>query len=180
MIIPPGTYSYSTTIQMTKPVQPLIGLGSAFTTLNYTGSGDAMLWQMNPFTATKAGTLKGLTFACTSSATNCIHSGTVQGSTWEDLVIFGATKANAAGILLENAAPGGFPSWTERTYMHNVHLGVSGTGNTIGLDFRVNGGTDSFGYSDLSFWLNVEAGQIGISRKQGHPRITPPLMLRET
>lgn len=167
VFIPPGTYSYTTTIQMTKPGQSLIGLGSAFTRLNYNGSGDAVLWQMNPFTATKAGTLKGLTFACTNSAVNCIHSGTLQGSTWEDLVIFGATNANAAGILLENINQGGFSCWTERTYMHNVHLGVSGSGNSVGLDFRTNGGTDSFGYSDISVWLNMEAGQVGILSEAG-------------
>jgi len=167
VVIPPGTYTYSTTIAMSLPTQSLIGQGSGFTTLNYIGSGDAVLWQMNPFTVAKAGTLKGLTFLCTSGATNCIHSGSIQGSTWEDLVVAGATKANAAGILLENALINGFPAWTERTYMHNVQVGSSAVGNTRGLDFRANGGRDSFGYSDFDIWLNVGANQIGIDVETG-------------
>src|SRR5258706_3990392 len=157
--VPPGTYTYSTTITMSLPTQSLVGRGSAFTTLNYIGFGDAVLWQTNPFSLTKEGTLKGITFACTANATNCIHSGTLTGSTWEDLVVYGATKANAAGILLENRKDvNNVACWTERTYMHNVHLGTSGAGNTRGLDFRSNGGTDSFGDGDFSVWLNVEPG----------------------
>ena len=37
--IPPGNYSYSTTIEMTKPSQSLIGAGSLLTILHYTGQG---------------------------------------------------------------------------------------------------------------------------------------------
>lgn len=165
--IPPGAYAYTTTIVMNKPTQSLIGSGSAFTTLNYTGSGDAVLWQMNPFTVKKAGTLKGLTFVCTVSATNCIHSGSVQGSTWEDLVVQGATGASASGILLENKFIAGVTAWTERTMMHNVQIGSSGVGNTNGLDFRINGGTDSFGYGDYDLWFNIQPGQVGINVETG-------------
>jgi hypothetical protein len=167
VIVPPGTYNYSTTITMNLPTESLMGYGSAFTTMNYTGSGDAVVWQMNPFTVTKAGTLKGFTFVCTSSAMNCIHSGSIQGSTWEDLTVAGATKVGASGILLENGLISGFAAWTERTYMHNVQIGSSGTGNTNGLDFRINGGRDSFGYGDFNLWINVEPGQVGINVENG-------------
>lgn len=165
--IPPGKYPYSTTIQMTKPSQSLIGAGSLLTILNYTGSGDGIKWQMNPFTIGKAGTLKGLSIVGTSSAANCVHSGSVTGSTWDDVTVSGCTGASANGILLENALIGRTRAWTERTSMHNVHVGYTNQaapipGNTNGLVFSVNGGTYSFGYSDLDVWFNVESNQIGV------------------
>jgi len=160
VVIPPGSYSYTSTISMTKPTESLIGAGVYQTTLNYTGSGDGIVWQMKPFTVQKAGTLQGMTLRCTSSTINCVHSGTIQGSTWQDLVISGATGPSGVGVLLQNIA-GPPPTWTERTYMHNVHIGESGVGNKIGLAFRVNGGSTSWEYSDFDVWFNVEAGQTG-------------------
>jgi len=165
--VPPGNYFYSTTIQMTRPSQSLIGAGSLLTILNYTGSGDGIEWQMNPFTVEKAGILRGLSVVGTSSAANCVHSGSLDGSTWEDVTVSGCTGAMANGILLENALIGRTRAWTERTSMHNVHVGYTNQaapipGNTNGLVFSVNGGTYSFGYSDLDVWFNVESNQIGV------------------
>ncbi|MGA6984128.1 MAG: hypothetical protein WCC95_14280 [Candidatus Sulfotelmatobacter sp.] len=172
--IPAGSYTYTTTIKMTKPSESLVGAGSGATILHYTGSGDGIYWQMNPFTIAKAGTLRGFSLVGTSSAQNCIHSGSLQGSTWDDLMIAGCTGANANGILLENACIGGvalgrvcsgFSAWTERTYMHNIHLGQApaGTpGNTNDIHMLVHGGTYSFGYSDVDVWFNIEANQTGM------------------
>jgi len=165
--IPPGNYSYSTTIEMTKPSQSLIGAGSLLTILHYTGSGDGIKWQMNPFTIEKAGMLKGLSVVGTSSAASCVHSGSVIGTTWEDVTVSGCTGTSANGILLENALVGRTRAWTERTSMHNVHVGYTNQaapipGNTNGLVFSVNGGTYSFGYNDLDVWFNVESNQIGV------------------
>ncbi|MGA3350653.1 MAG: hypothetical protein ABSC33_16625 [Candidatus Sulfotelmatobacter sp.] len=171
--IPAGKYIYKTTINMTSPGQSLVGAGSYATTLNYDGSGDGLLWQMNPFSTTKAGVLRGLSVIGTAKAANCIHSGSLQGSTWEDITVSGCTGSGASGILLENiranAPKGGTkPAFTERTYMRNVHIGYSGQasivpGNTHGLVFRVSkGGAPSFGYNDLNLWLNVESNQIGV------------------
>ncbi|MGA2019605.1 MAG: hypothetical protein ABSH02_03375 [Candidatus Sulfotelmatobacter sp.] len=179
--IPAGNYSYRTTINMTKPGQSLVGAGSYATILNYSGSGDGIFWQMSSFNSTKAGALRGLSVIGTSSATNCIHSGSLQGSTWDDVTVSGCTGttaysgAGSNGILLENVCQGGTGSsctggvraFTERTYMHNVHIGYSGQstwvpGNTNGLHLLVNGGTYSFGYSEFDVWLNVEGSQIGL------------------
>jgi hypothetical protein len=158
---------------MTKPSESLVGAGSQQTILNYTGPGDGMLWQMKPFSITKAGALRGISFICSSLTINCIHSGSLQGSSWDDVTVSGATGASGVGILLENAritpsVPPYIPvqAWTERTYMHNVHIGYSGQrripGNSTGLAFRVNGGTPSFGYGSFDVLLNVELGQTGI------------------
>jgi hypothetical protein len=164
--IPAGSYSYTTTITMSKPSQSLRGAGSAQTVLNYKGSGDGLLWQMTPFTARKAGTLQGIAFVCTTATQNCIHSGSVQNSTWEDLTVTGALGPNGTGILLENVLINGVKAWTERTYMRNVSIGSPGptgpaVGNTYGLVFRSNGGGQSFGYNEFDVTFNVEAGQIG-------------------
>ena len=80
--IPAGTYSYSTTIRMTKACQSLFGAGSALTTLEYKGNSDAILWQMQPYTIQKAGTLKGFTLKGPGTAGgNGIHSGTIIANT---------------------------------------------------------------------------------------------------
>ncbi len=181
--IPAGNYSYTTTIHMTKPSQSLIGMGSYATILAYKGSGDGIRWQMNPFTTAKAGALRGLSVVGTSAATNCVHSGSLEGSTWDDVTVSGCTGTTAYsgtgsnGILLENACIGGTvlgskciggtQAYTERTHIHNVHVGYSGQsygvpGNTNGLHLLVNGGTNSFGYSEVDIWFNVEAAQIGL------------------
>lgn len=167
VFVPTGIWSYSQTIQMTAPGQSLVCEGSGQTFLNYTGSGDAIYWQMNPFSIKKAGTLKGCSIVGTSAAQNCVHSGSLEGSTWEDLTISGCTGASANGILLENALLGGIQGYTERTYMKNVHVGYSAQpsvipGNATGMAFKVNGGTNSFGYGEYEVWLNVESGQTGI------------------
>ena len=160
--VPAGVYSYTSTINITKPSISLGGAGSYATVLSYTGSGDGIKWQMNPFTVLKAGALRGLSVVCTSAAANCIHSGTLQGSTWDDVMVGGATGAGASCILLENVSGG----WTERTFMHNVHIGITPSGQpgcTNELNLAVNGGTNSFGYSDFDVFFNVEANQIGMN-----------------
>jgi len=160
--IPPGTYNYSTTITITTPGISLIGAGPEATFLNYTGSGDGILWQMNPFTLNKAGTLRGFTLIGTSSTVNLIHTGTIVGSTLDDLVVSGATGAAGTGILFENANLTS-QGWTERVFMRNVHVGASGVGNTTDVALNVKGGMTSFGYNEFDFWQNVEAGQTGFS-----------------
>lgn len=167
--IPPGNYPYKTTINMTTEGDSLVGAGSYATILSYGGSGDGILWQManwNPGIK-KAGALRGLSVIGTSSAVNCIHSGSLQGSTWDDVTVSGCTGTGANGILLENISVGGVKAYTERTYMHNVHIGYSGQnsaipGNTHGLHLAVNDGTTSFGYNDFDVWFNVETGQTGL------------------
>lgn len=174
--IPPGTYAYTTTIVMNTESESLIGAGSYATILDYNGSSDGLFWQMANWSPgiKKAGALRGLSIVGTSSAINCIHSGSLIGSTWDDVTVSGCTGTasntwgtGANGILLENARIGGVQAYTERTYMHNLHLGYSGQnggipGNTNGLHLTVNGGTQSFAYSEFDIWLNVEANQIGM------------------
>ncbi|MBS1851098.1 MAG: hypothetical protein JST79_09325 [Acidobacteria bacterium] len=169
--IPPGKYTYSTSIRMTRACQSLYGAGSALTILEFTGGGDAILWQMQPYTIQKAGTLKGLTLKGPGAgAGNGIRSGTLVGATFEDIVINNFRGPNSNAILLENiraaTSPDGrdtMPGWTERTIMRDVHIGIPHLGNTTGLAFLVNGGTNSFGYTDIAdVWLNVEKGQAGV------------------
>lgn len=156
----PGSYSFTGTISMTKPTQSLVSAGSALTTLNYTGSGDAILWQMSPFTTQKAGTLKGFTLTGTASAVNGIHSGSLQASNWEDIVVYGFTNTSGSsgrGILLQNLTG----TWTERTMMRGVQIGAAGVGNTVGIELRGITSWPSFARSDLNLTLNVEANQTG-------------------
>jgi len=174
--VPPGKYSYATTIRLTRACQSLYGAGSALTTLEYTGTGDAILWQMMPFTIQKAGTLKGFTLKGPGeSSGNGIHSGSLVGATFEDVVINNFRGPHVAGILLENAKqPVGesgsetMRAWTERTVMRDVHIGIPHLGNSTALAFVYNGGTSSFGYTDIAdVWMNVEKGQMGVTWGKG-------------
>jgi hypothetical protein len=162
VLIPAGTYNnWTTPIVMRFPTQSLIGAGSALTVLNFTGSGDAILWQMNPYTVTQAGKISGISIHGTPQGTSGIHSGSIAGASFEDLHIDGFTASSASCLWLDNVNHG----WMERTVMSRVELGFPGTGGCAkDMKMTRTGGTNSFGYNrwtDLK--LNVNAGQIGIS-----------------
>jgi hypothetical protein len=174
--IPPGKYVYATTIHLFQPCQSVHGAGAALTTLEYTGNGDAIQWQMLPYTIKKAGTLKGFTLKGPGTAVgNGIRSGSLIGATFEDLMINNFRGPNSAAILLENikttADPkvgNNFQAWTERTVMRDVHIGFPHIGNTTAIAFASHGGTNSFGYTDIAdVWLNVEDGQVGVNWDSG-------------
>lgn len=168
--IPAGKYSYSTTIRMSKPCQSLLGAGSALVSLEYTGSGDAIVWQMQPYTTQKAGALKGFTLKGPgNNVQNGVRSGTVIGATFEDIVINNFRGPNSTAILFENLMSPNLPTWTERTIVRDVHLGLPNhTGNTTGMAFIMNGGGNSFGYTFISdVWLNVEKGQVAVRWAKG-------------
>jgi len=146
---------------MRFPTQSLIGAGSALTVLNFTGSGDAILWQMNPYAVTQAGKISGISIHGTPKGTSGIHSGSIVGASFEDIHIDGFTAGSASCLWLDNVNHG----WMERTVMSRVELGVTGTGGcTKNMKMTTTGGTDSFGYNrwtDLK--LNVNGGQTGVS-----------------
>lgn len=166
--IPAGTYVYSTTIRMTKPCQSLYGAGSALTTIEYKGNNDAIFWQMWPYTIQKAGTLKGFTLKGPGTEVgNGLHSGSIIGATFEDLVINNFRGSNSAAILFENTMQQ-LATWTERTVIRDVHIGIPHLGNTVAVAFMINGGGNSFGYTDISdVWLNVEKRQVGVKWGKG-------------
>jgi hypothetical protein len=167
--IPAGKYVYGTTIRMFKACQSLQGAGSALTSLEYTGSGDAIVWQMQPYTIQKAGILRGLTLKGPgTNVQNGIRSGTVIGATFEDLVINNFRGPNSTAILFENLMSPNLPTWTERTIIRDIHIGFPHVGNTTAMAFAMNGGGNSFGYTYISdVWLNVEKGQVGVRWGRG-------------
>ena len=139
------------------------------TTLEYAGNADAIVWQMQPYTIQKAGTLRGFTLKGPgTNVGNGIRSGTVIAATFADLVINNFRGPVSAAILLENLMAPNLPTWTERTVIRDLHIGVPHIGNTIAMAFMINGGGNSFGYTDISdVWLNVEKGQIGAKWGKG-------------
>jgi hypothetical protein len=166
--IPAGKYVYCTTIRISKPCQTLLGAGSALTSLEYSGNGDAIVWQMKPYTIQKAGLLRGFTLKGPgNNVQNGIRSGTVIGATFEDLVLNNFRGPNSTAILFENLMAQ-LPTWTERTVIRDVHIGIPHIGNTTAMAFVMNGGGNSFGYTDISdVWLNVEKGQAGVRWGKG-------------
>jgi len=61
-----------------------------------------------------------------------------------------------------------FATWTERTIIRDIYLGMPHLGNTVGMAFVMNGGTASFGYTDIAdVWMNIEKGQVGVKWSKG-------------
>ena len=167
-----GSYASATTISLTKPTQSLKGLGAKGSVkLNYSGSGDAVLFQMNPFgglTITNAGTIENITIQGTSSGRSGLHTGNVIGSTLRNVTIQGFNGASGKCIWIDNVADSNSsPGWYER----NNWMGVE-TGANFGLTSQQctyntyvdnNGGTNSLGYNRiLDYHYNVVPGTKGI------------------
>jgi hypothetical protein len=123
---------------------------------------------MKPYTIQKAGVLRGFSLKGPgNNVQNGIRSGTVIGAMFEDLVINDFRGPNSTAILFENLMAQ-LPTWTERTVIRDIHIGFPHVGNTTAMAFVMNGGGNSFGYTDISdVWLNVEKGQVGVKWGRG-------------
>lgn len=167
-----GTYAQATTVQMSTPTQSLQGLGpKGSVVFSYSGSGDSILQQLNPFgglTITNAGGIENITIQGTSSGASGLHTGNVIGSYLRNFTVHGFTGAAGKCIWIDNVADSNAsPGWYER----NIWTGVE-TGANNGLPSQQctyntyvdnNGGTNSLGYNRiLDYHYNVNPGQFGI------------------
>jgi len=163
--LPAGTYSnVETTVTVSTPNISIVGTGSAVTVINYTGAGDFLRVQMQPFTVMQAGRFAGFTLNLGYSAVAGVHIGDTIGAQLEDIVINGPAVygGSQTGVWFDNET-----AWTERTELLRVHA------NCLRKDFRFtnSGGTattDSFGYTRfLDTRANIGAGQTMISFEGG-------------
>jgi hypothetical protein len=151
--IPPGTYRFSTTIQLstvTVGKSPsgsnitIIGAGRSSTVLTYTGAAQALK-------------CTAISVPARSPASGALSDFTLQGSGARGSVgidIQSCTGVHldrlsvqdfGAGIKLENIRLGS-PAWTERTYIGDV-IAYNPGGPDVW--FHVDGGTNSFGYTNI-------------------------------
>jgi hypothetical protein len=170
ILIPPGTYSFATTVQC--PITggaPFIieGAGRAqdgslppkgATVLTYTGSGDAFnqVITNSSYVGSAGCVLRDLTLNGPGAGTATVgfHFGGTNYTAIQNVGIgyFGS------GIELENAAAGGV--WTER---YNIGGGTSLHTNGKAIYFHKDGGGNiSFEHGKIDVWLNVEVGEYGI------------------
>lgn len=175
VFVPCGSYKLVGTPTINVPTVSLRGEVKTCVQLNYTGAGSGIIWQMNPFTITPAGTFSEFTLNGTSAAQNGILSGQIVGSQWRNLTILGFTHPTANGglggaaIHLHNA--GNLATWTERNDFINVQVGSS-----IALDKYAKNGFlltsdvpgNSFGYNRwLDIGMNPSTGEVGFNFQSG-------------
>jgi hypothetical protein len=165
--IRPGTYPSLTTISMTHPGQSLEGLGpKGAVTVNYPNSGDTILFQLDPFQGTTAGTIKNVIIHGTNSGAAGIHTGNMVGSHLQDVNVTGFTAGTC--ILLENKLDSASRAgWYERNLWDGVQVGSNfgDPANDCLYDVRPvnNGGTNSFEYNRFNdLKISVNPGQKGL------------------
>lgn len=169
VVIPAGSYIFSTTITLNKTVS-LRGAGVAATVLSYTGTSDALLVEAGGNYPYLNGRLTGMTISGASDSNaniNGIHHVDTIGFTYDHLAVRDFSTAGSSGIWMDNE-PAAYcancaSGFSERTTIGKVSLAQ----NTKGLRFTcacTTGATNSFEYTwirGLHFQLNN--GQIGFS-----------------
>jgi hypothetical protein len=167
-----GTYPDLTTVVINKNTQLLKGLGSKGSVIaSYTGSGDAILYQTNPFAAltnANSGGIENFFVMGTSAGVSGIHTGNVIGGHLYNVEVEGFTGAAGKCIWIDNVKDsGGHSGWYERNTWMNVSVGAN-TGLlsqscTYDIYADNNNATNSVGYDRiLDLQMNVNPGQYGI------------------
>lgn len=167
-----GSYPSATTVQMSTPTQSIQGLGAkGSVVMNYSGSGDAILFQLNPFgglTITNAGGIENLTIQGTSSGASGLHTGNVIGSYLRNLTVQGFTGATGKCIWVDNTLDSNSsPGWYERNNWQGIETGANNGLSSKQCTYNTyvdnNGATNSIGYNRiLDYHYNVNPGQFGI------------------
>src|SRR6202167_3363920 len=171
IVLPAGSWTQTTTIQVTNPNISIAGSGMTSTKLTYTGSGDAIVIQPSPFTTSPAGEFRDFQIVATSSATSGIHIISTQNAKLRNVEVSEATGTNAAAFWLDDQGiSGSYPQWTERTTFWDDYS----SNNTKGWRFTcestdcTTNSSASFARTDLhSCHVDLNGSQIGLSLESG-------------
>ncbi len=156
-----GTYTISSTIDFTSPMLTVRGAGRGVTILQSAlSTGCVIDWTSDPFNSgqasTKGGGLFDLTILGTSTPSTCgVKTHDITG--WESNVAI-------QGFV----GPGGIGWWNEAIELFNERFSIPGmeiANNTTDVLFQ-NANPSSlatFGYGNLTLWLNADAGQTAMA-----------------
>ena len=157
LIFGTGTYKFSTSLELIKPGQRIVGQGRGATFLSYQGAGRAMLIRPDVFSsATQGGGVVGLTLEGTGAepSTDGIEFGDLIGAVVED---FRVRDFPGNGVVLKNDQ-----GWLEQSDIR-LTSGRNG-GAQVCMDGSDDiGGGASFMYNDFNFRLFCTADTDGIS-----------------
>lgn len=164
--LPPGqTYSYATTWSFpasatnTYPILDCQG-----STLNYTGSGDAVLVTPGGAFPYKSGLIENCILTGTSVAANSFHQEARIGMNYRNVSVSGFTGTTSAALFLDNtsfagATTGSAAGWNERS-----DIDINVFGDTFGVRaLGSHGGTNSFAYTVLNMRCQTTDGQWCLS-----------------
>ncbi len=160
----PGAYTISGTINLNNISNSVICEGRHAVTLTYAGTGkmfSVKTLNVGPSAPLTAGKIEGCAIAGpATNATTGIYIADTTGFRIIGNEIYGFTGTNGRGVWLDNTIEGATQYWTERTIIADNTI----ENNKIDIDFTVNGGTNSFGYTHIrSTHVNTNSGQTGIN-----------------
>lgn len=170
MPCPAVSYHIAGTVTISVPTISMIGDNQTCVKITHPEAGRPIVWQMNPFTITPAGTFSNFTVIGSSAGSEGILGGQAVGATYQNINVSGFTGTGAAGIHWHNS--GSLTTWTEQNSLINVGLGGSGIAgsqyNTNGLLMDSDDPGDSFGHNHLiNVHANVSTVQIGLNLQSG-------------
>lgn len=159
-----GTLAIRSTVTISSPFVSVIGQGSAATQFIWTGAGCGIVADGSADITAPGPMLQGFSvngsgdanaLSCGVQYTNNAHI------VLRDVVIHSYT---AAGDACLSGVTGS--SIIERTVMEHVYLGNCTHGWSL-LNNNANGTFSTANYGDVDVYINVEAGQIGITSQGG-------------
>ena len=162
--LPPGTYKLASTVTNAVTPTRIQGSGRWATTVNFTGTGDAIrMYNPSGSGTGVGGGVRDLAIDGTSAGAGStgLHIG--DGSNYDlDCVVQNFSGTGSIGFHFDNTV-----WWAEK-----IHGNVYASNCTQGVVFDVTGATTStfsFGYCDLHVWINagVNAGQDGVVLQNG-------------
>lgn len=159
LFIPAGSYSFTTTCVLNKPVK-LQCSGRNTTQLLYLGGGDAIQMVVGTSPPYMNGGISGCAILgnANPNAVGIHHIDTI-GSLYDDLSLENFTGVNSAGIWFDNQT-----SFSERISLRKLSIFNNSIGIRLTNSAPGNPSTGSFEYHDWSeVHLSINDGQIGIS-----------------
>lgn len=155
LVIPAGTYKFTTNLNWTSNKVSVIGAGSSCVTLQATGTAK-IIARPSPMTVTQGPRFYGFTLlgaaGAPSNATG-IYSGDITASEWDDIVIKGFNGTGSIGLHLDNAT-----NWTEVNRFRRMRLDDCKVGVKCSVSTSPS---NSFARNMFDFHFNLNANQIG-------------------
>ncbi len=159
-LTPGAVYTYQTTINFPLGSQTYPILDCQGATLNYTGSGDAVLVQPGGGPPYQSGLIQNCNLLGTAAAANGIHQESRVGMKYRNVQISYFTGATAAALLLDNTSFSGQTTGSSAGWNERLEAEITSYQNTYGIRALGNhGGTNSFAYPHIDLRCQLYDGE---------------------
>jgi hypothetical protein len=159
VVLDPGVYSYSTTVNVTKPVL-IEGAGGVSTQLNYTGIGDAIVMHCGVTAPYLSCGIIGIDLTGNANPNAVgIHNIDTTGPVYDDDIVQGFTGTNGIGMWWDNQV-----LFSERVTLRKLSI----YNNTYGWKYSNSNSANPANSVSFAYWrvsevhFQIGAGQTGI------------------